>query len=91
MLSRATQRKPWDMMTFRLACIALSALLLTGTVKAEPMKCSGEEKTCQTACAKVPAGRTSACLTECGVRKSACMRTGCWDNGQLRYCGLAKQ
>jgi len=76
-------------------CFALiglcAALLLADAGHAEPMKCSGEEKTCQQSCAKVPAAATSVCLTECGVRKSACMRTGCWDNGRLRYCGLMKQ
>ncbi|RDV01179.1 hypothetical protein [Undibacter mobilis] len=71
--------------------LALSALLSSGTANAQPMKCSGEEKTCQQACAKVPTAMKSACLTECGVRRNVCMRTGCWDNGQLRYCGLAKQ
>ncbi len=79
------------MTMLRLACIALSALVLTGIANAQPMKCSGEEKTCQAACAKVATGKTSACLTECGVRKNVCMRTGCWDDGRLRYCGLAKQ
>jgi len=80
------------MKTVSFALIGFCAtLLLTGTGHAEPMKCGGEEKTCQQACAKVPTATKSACLTECGVRKSACMRTGCWDNGQIRYCGLMKQ
>jgi hypothetical protein len=76
----------------RLAALAVTAaLLFAAPAKAQPMKCSGEEKTCQLTCAKVPVATKSACLTECGVRKNACMRTGCWDNGRLRYCGLAKQ
>jgi hypothetical protein len=76
----------------RTTLIALSAvLLLSGAAHAQPMKCSDEEKTCQKACAKGPAATKSACLTECGVRRNICMRTGCWDNGRLRYCGLAKQ
>ncbi len=78
--------------TVRFALIGFcAALLFAGIGHAEPMKCSGEEKTCQQTCAKVPAASKSACLTECGVRKSVCMRTGCWDNGRLRYCGLMKQ
>ncbi len=78
--------------TVRLMLVALAAaFVLSGAATAQPMKCSGEEKTCQSACAKVPLGSTSACLTECGARKNICMRTGCWDNGRLRYCGLAKQ
>lgn len=83
--------------TVRLALVALAAAFvlsgaaLSSAALAQPMKCSGEEKTCQSACAKVPLGSTSACLTECGTRKNICMRTGCWDNGRLRYCGLAKQ
>jgi hypothetical protein len=78
--------------TARLALAALAiALLHAGAAMAQPMKCTGEEKTCQTACAAVPTATRSACLTDCGVRKNICMRTGCWDNGRLRYCGLAKQ
>lgn len=68
-----------------------AVVLLSGAAYAQPMKCSGEEKTCQQACAKGPSATKSACLTECGVRRNICMRTGCWDNGRLRYCGLAKQ
>lgn len=76
--------------SFALATL-LATLLTCAAAMAEPMKCSGEEKTCQTACAKVPTASKSACLTQCGVRKSGCMRTGCWDNGTQRYCGLSKQ
>lgn len=73
------------------AAVVLSGAAMSSAALAQPMKCSGEEKTCQSACAKVPRASTSACLTECGVRKNVCMRTGCWDNGRIRYCGLAKQ
>lgn len=83
--------KPFGMTACRLAIVALSALLLAGVANAQPMKCSGEEKTCQQACAKAPTATKSACLTECGVRRNVCMRTGCWDDGRLRFCGLAKQ
>jgi hypothetical protein len=74
-----------------------AALLLFGTffvvsgAHADPMKCSGEEATCRQTCAKMAKGTLTACLTVCGARRSACMRTGCWDNGSVRYCGLAKQ
>lgn len=75
-----------------LALIALAAMLvLSDAGKAEPMKCSTEDKTCQQACAKGATATRPACLTQCGVRKSVCMRTGCWDNGTRRYCGLLKQ
>lgn len=88
----ATQRKPHRMTRLRLALLALpAALLLPSIAHGQPMKCSGEEKTCQQTCARAPAASKSACLTECGVRKNVCMRTGCWDDGRLRYCGLAKQ
>lgn len=74
-----------------------AAMLLLGSVfaaplaHADPMKCSGEETTCRQTCAKQAKGTLSACLTVCGTRRSVCMRTGCWDNGSVRYCGLAKQ
>lgn len=58
---------------------------------AEPMKCSGEEKTCIANCKKAAnKASLSACLTSCGTRLSICTKTGCWDNGRQRYCGLAK-
>jgi hypothetical protein len=71
---------------------ALFALALAGAqaAKAEPMKCSGEEKTCATACKKAARIEVSVCVTACGARLSACMKTGCWDNGTQRYCGLAR-
>ena len=76
----------------RITLIALcAAFVMSGAANAQPMKCSGEEATCQQACAKRPAATKSACLTECGVRRNICMRTGCWDDGRLRYCGLSKQ
>lgn len=74
------------------AGISLFAAVLTITLaQAEPMKCSNEEKTCATACKKAARGPVNVCLTECGARASYCMKTGCWDNGAQRYCGLAKQ
>ncbi|MCF8476716.1 MAG: hypothetical protein K9G60_06775 [Pseudolabrys sp.] len=68
------------------------ALLLEQAAVAEPMKCSGEEQTCRTACTKAARGAVSACLTRCGASKSYCLKTGCWTtNGVQRYCGLLKQ
>ena len=68
------------------------ALLVLQVARAEPMKCSGEEQTCRTACTKAARGTVSACLTRCGTSKSYCLRTGCWaTNGVQRYCGLSKQ
>jgi hypothetical protein len=71
---------------------ALVALALFGAyaATAEPMKCSGEEKACVTACRKIARMTVSTCLTGCGARLSACMKTGCWDDGTQRYCGLSK-
>ncbi len=61
-------------------------------VRADPMKCSGEEKSCIASCQKNPNGSTvSACVTACGARQSYCMKTGCWNNGASRYCGLTRQ
>ena len=73
------------------ALLLLGTFLVASGAVADPMKCSGEEATCRQVCAKQPKGILSSCLTICGARRSACMRTGCWDNGNVRYCGLAKQ
>lgn len=72
------------------AALFAFALMAAQAATAEPMKCSGEEKTCSTSCRKAARIAVSTCLTDCGTRLSACMRTGCWDNGVSRYCGLAK-
>jgi len=71
---------------------ALFALALLGAqaARADPMKCSGEEKTCVTNCKKAARVPVSVCVTGCGSRLSACLKTGCWDNGSQRYCGLSK-
>ena len=65
-------------------------VLLAPAARAEPMKCSGEANACSTNCKKMARTAVSICLTNCGVRQSVCMKTGCWDNGVQRYCGLAK-
>jgi len=72
--------------------IAGLTLLCARPALATPMRCSGEQKTCIASCAKRPPGTSiSICLTNCGARQSLCMKTGCWDNGTQRYCGLLKQ
>ena len=79
---------------FALAAFALFILSVTGAATrsaiAEPMKCSGEEKACVTACRKTARMPVAVCLTGCGARLSACVKTGCWDNGAQRYCGLSR-
>jgi hypothetical protein len=74
---------------FRAALIAF-ALFAAETAMAEPMKCSGEEKACVTACRKTARMPVPVCLTGCGQRLSACVKTGCWDDGAQRYCGLSR-
>lgn len=59
---------------------------------AAPMRCSGEQTACVTGCKKNPDRSTlSICITNCGLRQSVCMKTGCWDSGMQKYCGLLKQ
>jgi hypothetical protein len=56
------------------------------------MRCSGEQTACITSCKKNPDRSTlSACITNCGLRQSVCMKTGCWDSGIQKYCGVLKQ
>jgi hypothetical protein len=75
-------------------CVALvgAALLWSQTAFAAPMRCSGEQKTCIAKCTKsLDRASISTCVTNCGARQSSCMKTGCWDSGAQRYCGLLKQ
>lgn len=59
---------------------------------ADPMKCSGEQKTCVTNCIKSGnAIQAQACAENCRASLANCMRNGCWAYGSLRYCGLLKQ
>ena len=61
-------------------------------VLAQPMRCSGERNTCLTNCKKnLDPTVASRCAQFCHASQSICMRTGCWDNGTSRYCGLTKQ
>ena len=82
----------WTVKIFAAAAV-LAGFSLYGQqpTRADPMKCSGEEKACITSCTKTATTALSICLTACGARKSYCVKTGCWDNGRQRYCGLAKQ
>ena len=76
-----------------LVAISLAiALLSNAPAFSAPMRCSGEEKMCIAACKKsLDRSSISACVTNCGLRQSACMKSGCWDSGPQRYCGLLKQ
>ena len=76
-----------------LAVIAAAcALLSTAPAFSAPMRCSGEEKICIAACKKsLNRSSISTCLTNCGLRQSACMKSGCWNSGPQKYCGLLKQ
>ena len=70
------------------ACAPLSA----APAFSAPMRCSGEEKICIAACKKsLNRSSISTCLTNCGLRQSACMKSGCWNSGPQKYCGLLKQ
>jgi hypothetical protein len=71
---------------------AAFVLLAPTPALSAPMRCSGEEKTCIANCKKsLDRSSISTCLTNCGLRQSACMKSGCWDSGPQRYCGLLKQ
>ncbi len=74
--------------------IALSGLWVVGSqlAAAQPMRCSGEQKQCLANCNRaLKRTAVAACITDCGARRIMCVRTGCWDNGTNRYCGLARQ
>ena len=75
------------------ALVAISVTLLSSAPAfSAPMRCSGEEKVCIAACKKsLDRSSLSTCLTNCGLRQWACMKSGCWDSGPQRYCGLLKQ
>jgi hypothetical protein len=68
------------------------ALLCCQEALAVPMKCSWRANHVHRELQKE--SRTflpSICVTNCGARQSICMRTGCWDSGVQKYCGLEKQ
>jgi hypothetical protein len=74
--------------------IAVVAGLMLGAqaAQADAMLCSGEQKNCITNCQKKPIRQiASDCIANCRARLSACMQTGCWDNGTNRYCNLTRK
>jgi len=71
--------------------LVLLGALAAQSVDAEPMKCSGQEKACSTACSRTANAKRSACLTACGVSMAYCSKTGCWVYGGKQFCGLLKQ
>ena len=79
------------MSRFVFALAAALPLICAQTAHAAPMKCSGEEKTCLTACSKFPVAVAKQCSDTCRTRFNFCRSTGCWDNGRTRYCGLLRQ
>jgi len=78
---------------FMVAAAAGIALYLLGApaALAEPMRCSGEQKTCNANCVKFAGAALATCLAGCHVSQANCVRNGCWDNAGTRYCGLMKQ
>jgi hypothetical protein len=75
-----------------IAAVTGLGLLCAQTALAEPMKCSGEQKVCIVLCNQNPKRASiPVCVTNCGARLSMCIRTGCWDNGVHRYCGLSRR
>jgi hypothetical protein len=74
-----------------IAVAAAFVLIGAQAALADPMRCSGEQKTCQSACAKLPVGQSQPCLEGCRASQAYCIRSGCWQNGASRYCGLTKQ
>jgi predicted RNA-binding Zn ribbon-like protein len=72
--------------------ISIALPLLADHASAAAMRCSGEQKTCIANCDKSrDRSKLSTCLTSCGARQSTCMKTGCWNSGVQKYCGLLKQ
>ena len=51
---------------FKVLLVLLAFAGAPSVVGAEPMKCSGEEKTCVTACRKTARMPVNICLTGCG-------------------------
>lgn len=76
-----------------LAAVIAVAIALLGAQAAwaDPMKCSGEQKTCLSGCARMAAAQAQACLESCRASQAYCIRSGCWQHGANRYCGLTKQ
>jgi len=75
------------------AMAAIVAIYLLGAplALAAPMLCSGEQKSCAAACQLSPRALIPDCVATCRNRFNYCRSTGCWDNGQNRYCGLGRK
>ncbi|MGH6727364.1 MAG: hypothetical protein ACREB8_12590 [Pseudolabrys sp.] len=82
-------------MSFKIvnAMAAVTVLVLAGTqpAPADSLKCSDEQKACITICQKNPRALVGDCIANCRTRTNFCKKTGCWDNGIKRYCGLLRQ
>jgi hypothetical protein len=80
------------MKTTIISAIAAGFFLLAAQpLLADPMRCSGEQKTCNANCTKIARTAVANCLELCHATQQGCMRTGCWSNGTSKYCGLMKQ
>lgn len=67
-------------------------LAFAQSAMAQPMLCSGEMKACIAACNKSPnRGAAPVCITNCRTRGAMCTRTGCWDTGTRKYCGMTRR
>ena len=71
--------------------LAAAALICAQPVGAAPMTCSSEQKACLAPCGKFPPAVAKDCTDACHARFNFCRRSGCWDNGSSRYCGLLRQ
>jgi hypothetical protein len=69
---------------------AVLGILFAGDALAGPARCSDEKTKCLAVC-KISSPGISPCVTNCNMRQTMCVRTGCWDSGTNRYCGLARQ
>jgi hypothetical protein len=91
-MKTADSRKSSFLQVAGLLAAGLFPLLWSQAALAAPMRCSNEQTICITNCKKNPdRSFLSICLTNCGARQSNCIRTGCWDSGVQKYCGLMKQ
>ena len=76
---------------YAMAAIVSLYLFAAQPALTEPMKCSGEQKTCIAGCQKMPRALAGDCIANCRARTNYCKQTGCWDDGSRRYCGLLRQ
>jgi hypothetical protein len=67
-------------------------LLSSAAAQADAMRCTSLHATCVADCRKPPnVASLSACITNCGQRRGACLRTGCWNTGTQMICNLARK